>query len=445
MEIPTELLAKIFIHCLPSESESDDSMAHSSFRLQDAPLLLTKVCREWRSVALHEPRLWCTLHVRIPRAVNTKNLEFWESRMEGIRKWLDRSGQVPLSLAFSGGPNMYPVPTTAAAPYHSFVLQLEILFASQSHRWKSLELEGYFLIEPFFVNPREHASILDSVKIEFTPFFHIPAIQEHLLKYCLGISSLRRLHLRGYELFDTSWVRFPWSNLTEIVLQPIIRGEGPLLTLATALDILSQASNLRLCVMDLTAVEDAIIRNRERAPIILPFLRILDIYLAINLQGVSYASEDDAKHVFSPLITPRLETLTMRSRVRQIPPFSLHIPFLCFFSQPGPPPITTLKMEIHINLRSCIECLRLVPNLQSLSLNHLIVKPTPDSTNPGDNSPGCSSEDLFRSLIPSPDNPTPLCPRLESLELIQYDDLSDPTVLFALAKARNDISGLSTH
>jgi hypothetical protein len=330
--VPPEILAQIFVECLPNESESDNC-DHSSYIRQDPPLVFTTVCREWRHIALNEPRLWCTLHVYIPGHLFHKGNDFWANKLDGIRKWLQRSGEVPLLLSFIG-----EVPITVSESreaYYRFVFELELLFVSQSHRWKSLVLDGHFLIEPFLDRPGQNPSILDSVKIAFSKRWNAPVSdsEKRLLKHILSTSPLRRLQLRAHESFDPSWLGSRWSGLTEIALQPVIRGEGPTLTLSMALDILSQAISLQCCVMDLTVVQDAIDRNCHRSPIILPFLHTLNIYLAINLAGVSYAGEDDARNIFSPLITPKLQTLTIKSWVRQSPPsaFTLHF-YACYLS-----------------------------------------------------------------------------------------------------------------
>jgi hypothetical protein len=48
--IPSEVISEIFIHCLPLTS--------SFYRPEDAPLVLGRVCRAWRSIAFSTPKLW---------------------------------------------------------------------------------------------------------------------------------------------------------------------------------------------------------------------------------------------------------------------------------------------------------------------------------------------------------------------------------------------------
>ncbi|KAJ8597855.1 hypothetical protein M405DRAFT_701308, partial [Rhizopogon salebrosus TDB-379] len=51
--LPTKVLSQIFVHCLP---QSDLISLENS--LNSAPMLLTRICRRWRDVALDTPNLW---------------------------------------------------------------------------------------------------------------------------------------------------------------------------------------------------------------------------------------------------------------------------------------------------------------------------------------------------------------------------------------------------
>ncbi|KAE9400643.1 hypothetical protein BT96DRAFT_818902, partial [Gymnopus androsaceus JB14] len=49
--LPAEVLSEIFFHCLPTDRNPVRS-------IKEAPLLFTRVCSRWRSIALESPRLW---------------------------------------------------------------------------------------------------------------------------------------------------------------------------------------------------------------------------------------------------------------------------------------------------------------------------------------------------------------------------------------------------
>ncbi|KAF9058567.1 hypothetical protein BDP27DRAFT_1240619, partial [Rhodocollybia butyracea] len=52
-QIPSETLGEIFMHCLPS-----DTHPFVVRDLEQAPLLITTICRHWRCVSIDTPMLW---------------------------------------------------------------------------------------------------------------------------------------------------------------------------------------------------------------------------------------------------------------------------------------------------------------------------------------------------------------------------------------------------
>lgn len=85
-----ELLSEIFQQC----GEVGPPMVPS---IKTAPLLLTRVCKHWREVALSNPLLWKSLRIFVGRSVNSK--------VELTRMWLQRSGACPLNISFSAYTN----------------------------------------------------------------------------------------------------------------------------------------------------------------------------------------------------------------------------------------------------------------------------------------------------------------------------------------------------
>jgi len=57
--IPQDILREIFYHCLPAHRNSIMSAT-------EAPVVLTRVCSLWRSVALTTPHIWAKIHIPIP-------------------------------------------------------------------------------------------------------------------------------------------------------------------------------------------------------------------------------------------------------------------------------------------------------------------------------------------------------------------------------------------
>ena len=88
--LPVEVLSQIFVHCLPETN-------HLKVSSKLAPMLLTRICRHWREVAVNIPSLWCRLSVEVAdwSVANWPEVAFCHC------SWLERSQERPLSLATS--------------------------------------------------------------------------------------------------------------------------------------------------------------------------------------------------------------------------------------------------------------------------------------------------------------------------------------------------------
>jgi hypothetical protein len=82
-QLPTEILAQIFLYCLPEDTFLTPTPAL-------APVLLTQICRRWREIAIGLPSLWCM--------VQLVGDDDWYRRAFFYDMWLKRSRGCPLSL-----------------------------------------------------------------------------------------------------------------------------------------------------------------------------------------------------------------------------------------------------------------------------------------------------------------------------------------------------------
>jgi hypothetical protein len=82
--LPTEILAQIFLYCIPEDGDGTPSP-------YQAPMLLTTVCRRWRELALDMPNLWCKLRLEIGHGD-------WQQRVYCYDSYLKRSRGRRLSL-----------------------------------------------------------------------------------------------------------------------------------------------------------------------------------------------------------------------------------------------------------------------------------------------------------------------------------------------------------
>ncbi|KAG2141925.1 hypothetical protein DEU56DRAFT_911261 [Suillus clintonianus] len=86
--LPTEVLAHIFGYCLPTHHQDVRSASNK------APMLLTRICRRWREVAVHMPSLRYRLRLNSGEVHNRR----WKSIASAYDLWLKRSQGLPLSL-----------------------------------------------------------------------------------------------------------------------------------------------------------------------------------------------------------------------------------------------------------------------------------------------------------------------------------------------------------
>ncbi|KAG1849702.1 hypothetical protein DFJ58DRAFT_888842 [Suillus subalutaceus] len=133
--LPTEILSEIFLYCLPEDE-------HLVYASRQAPMLLTKICRRWREIAVGFPRLWCRLQVEFwyeDWKTRASSHEDWQTRAFGYDSWLKRSRGCPLSLRLECG-NDWSELQILLQPYVQQVSSLSLGFISR---------DGPFRIEDF--------------------------------------------------------------------------------------------------------------------------------------------------------------------------------------------------------------------------------------------------------------------------------------------------------
>ncbi|KAJ6478054.1 hypothetical protein C8R47DRAFT_1051286 [Mycena vitilis] len=80
LTLPVELTSEIFFHCIEPVPS-----------VRVAPMLLGRICREWRLIAYDDPRLWSSLSIAEPA--------WYRFGLEAlIGDWVLRAGSVPLSF-----------------------------------------------------------------------------------------------------------------------------------------------------------------------------------------------------------------------------------------------------------------------------------------------------------------------------------------------------------
>ncbi|KAJ6593157.1 hypothetical protein B0H19DRAFT_13305 [Mycena capillaripes] len=87
LQLPPEITATIFDHCLPSDLPCQPSS-------HEAPLLLAQICHQWREICLDTPDLWASVVFG-----DTKSIEL-------LKMWLPRAGNHPLTLSLRSVDNV---------------------------------------------------------------------------------------------------------------------------------------------------------------------------------------------------------------------------------------------------------------------------------------------------------------------------------------------------
>jgi len=204
--LPFEILSEIFYLSISWRSNFRNPHSYlSNVKHGDTPLSLLSVCRNWRAVALATPSLWHSIYPS------------WNS-LPCMKFWLEVAPPVPFHLKIVDPDLDYGV-------YPQFPCLMLQLFASVSHRWKSLSIT----LNPSLV--KELLSILESPEKAPLP------VESLILDMSDGksltsdaISAVLRLlpllpHLKSLDLgtdvynhrFDLQSI--PWSTLELVKLR----------------------------------------------------------------------------------------------------------------------------------------------------------------------------------------------------------------------------------
>ncbi|KAI9459759.1 hypothetical protein HD554DRAFT_1609076 [Boletus coccyginus] len=269
--IPPEVLGEVFYHCLPKTPYITPTGA-------DSPMVLTRVCRHWRAVALSTPRLWSSLSLCLQNTV-------YEAYRRGCGAWLARAKSVPLAVRIL---NDIDMDMFAADPtlVSSVVHWLRPLIAQSSDLW----WHGPTL--PTLFVPDAGADLpLQRLRISShrdTPSVHVPGPAK-----CLRSASLQWLN---YEMHSLDRINLPWDNLVELNMH------FALFSSTVFVQLLMRCSHLRTLVASCLCTDEVQLGALRALPlgsITHPWLRRIEI--KVIRAGL------DA--IFNALTLPALEEL----------------------------------------------------------------------------------------------------------------------------------------
>ncbi|KAJ7069488.1 hypothetical protein C8F01DRAFT_1112917 [Mycena amicta] len=135
--IPQDVLQEIFLQCLPK----DRNPAMSAF---EGPVLLGRICAEWRLLVLQTPALWARIHIVEPSTSAWPSVTSLTARkakvlqrLALIQVWLDRSGQYPLSISFQQDSSYSSSMEAGETRPRSAIIRALIPYAP---RWETIQL-----------------------------------------------------------------------------------------------------------------------------------------------------------------------------------------------------------------------------------------------------------------------------------------------------------------
>ena len=250
--LPLDVLSVIFSHCLATHR-------NPVMRASEAPILLTRICRDWRSIALSIPRLWSKLYIPTLRDIEALPLEAypseilpyvlgWRRRIEGrteeVQKWLTLSAACPLSITLMPASNPVSHP-----PLLDSIIQ-------SSRRWQELEL-GCFLSHESDILTRllrlspDDLCMLRELRIRSlypTSSLYSQGEKEDLwcqsgLLTAQGLRSISIGDIPQMNMFNAG-IPPNWINLNHLFIHSPI-------SLGSAHQILIYCSNLVACLLDI--------------------------------------------------------------------------------------------------------------------------------------------------------------------------------------------------
>ncbi|KAK6996992.1 hypothetical protein R3P38DRAFT_3069123 [Favolaschia claudopus] len=400
--LPLDIIQEVFLACLPANRDCVMSAS-------EAPLLLGRICRSWRTISQSTPRLWASLHVVEPsrRAYDRNPISpFLERRatlrLAATRTWLDRSGQCPLSLSLHSAPEYEDTPEDATE--HS--MQFVRMFVAFAPRWRDV----------VFTTP---------VSLVLEVLSHLetkmPLLQSVAFKYCrhrilsvpincgsfamLRGARISKLTMPG-SIFVPDRLPVAWHQLTELVVGGPT-GEMQEGLTDSILRVISRCPGLRCCKLVVSDLSIDIPPD-TLAHVELPFLHTLAIRCASSVTAA-------VSVILNHLSVPELREFTLLGSSRESPSLATFFAGLEYLE----------SVDIEGNLFSkpgLHETLRCLPPI----IKRLKVRDVEGGWDP---EPPTVDEDALVVLA------TPgLCPNLEEFAMDNEVSISDEAVLEFITK-----------
>jgi len=285
--IPTEILQQIFGFCLEAYP------VISSSSLNEAPILLTRVCSRWRSVVLDTPDLWSAMHIAMPSR-DTFAFTAKYNRIQRIMdEFINRSRSLPLHISVYF--RAYPHPAEASESDSELLRILQSL-AMHSKRWKTLHLD--LPVQCFTL-------AMSQLTSEDVPLLETAVFAGQSIDFLSNAQSLRQLALEGHfnSLAPLPLDGIMWSKLQVLKLHVFFGSDMPGL-----FSVLGVCQDLRECILDLSFLHEPMNGVPPvNGTLVLPYLKTLRL--------IDPVRNDALAGVLDRLTLPALEVLDTRTSI----------------------------------------------------------------------------------------------------------------------------------
>ena len=318
-----------------------------------APILIGRVCKEWRRVALGTPQLWTALALE-----HTSEKPLKVNPFTVIPEWLNRSGCLPLDIYLGDG-----LEKLFALDKHAETLRLCMeMLGDHFHRCRSFHVTNAFpnILSAMFP-PRRCRDARSLREFRVIPsIFSLP--QRPLALGQITAPNLESIDVyRPSTFFDS--IILDYSRLRSLRWNTSIASSDGESSLENLTRVLSLCPNLEEC--EIMHPSHSTISLDKITMVSVPSLRRLR--LKFTLQA-------DPSPLFSVLRTPGLESLTLEqvSPISNIPGFG---GALSTFISAAPPPLKELRMVRLILSAEDAILLSPLSRLESLQLHNCFLHP----------------------------------------------------------------------
>lgn len=291
--LPTELVQKIFVWCLPPRNPVMSA--------KEAPMLLGRICRTWRQISLSCPVLWSSLHLHVTSRL-VRNEAQHQVYNDAVQAWLHRSGQVPLSISFAEDDEDWDAnDSEVGSPSRLLDTLLQFAF-----RWRHVNFRlGYAYFESLKRLNAADVPLLETFTFEISrarPQYPVAASLSFLRS-----PSLRAVSILNFALPMPSALPLRWDTLTKLFFGSTAYGQAHL-TFGEAVAILRRCCSLIACTTEITVNGGDGQTLTSRDIITLPYLTHLSMHFTY-WENPEQVPEPDVILFFKVVKLPRLRSL----------------------------------------------------------------------------------------------------------------------------------------